>query len=274
MSGSDGRLVGIWGYPFIDLDGYLDPGQVASLHDELCLGLTKVRTTYTGGTLKWMGIVSPEVAQDPYLDAMEVVSRLSPADYARFLSLGDDPALRPDAPLPPFGDETDHPFTRAQMLWLEQRHGVYFPWKTVFHFVENHRWEDKNHGGGKVFTEEARLHFPKTVALLGALPFREIGRALLFGVQPNDHAPVHRDTAPDPDAPVAHCLTLMPGDEKRFFLLSPDRSRRVQPRSRAYWFNDMDWHGVEAGPRFQYSIRIDGVFEDAFLERLRRDLCR
>lgn len=274
MSGSDGRLVGIWGYPFLDLDGYIDPAQVAALHDEICLGLARVETTRTGATLKQMGIVPPEVAQDPYLDAMAVIARLSRDDYARFLALGDDPALSLDGPRPAFGDETDHPFTPAQQRLLDYRHGVYFPWKTVFHFVENQRWEDKNQGGGKGFTEAARLHFPKTVARLASLPFREIGRALLFGVHPNDHAPVHRDTTPAPDGQVAHCITLCPEEEKRFFLLSPDRSRRVQPRSRAYWFNDMDWHGVEPAPRFQYSIRVDGVFEEGFLERLRRDLCR
>jgi Rieske 2Fe-2S family protein len=37
-----------------------------------------------------------------------------------------------------------------------------------------------------------------------------------------------------------------------------------------YWFSDMDWHGVEADPFFRYSIRIDGVFEPAFVKELRR----
>ncbi len=48
MSGSDGRLVGIWGYPFLDLYGYIDPTQVAALHQEVCLGLARVETTRTG----------------------------------------------------------------------------------------------------------------------------------------------------------------------------------------------------------------------------------
>ncbi len=37
-----------------------------------------------------------------------------------------------------------------------------------------------------------------------------------------------------------------------------------------YWFNDMDWHGVEPDPFFRYSIRVDGVFEPGFLARVRR----
>ena len=36
--------------------------------------------------------------------------------------------------------------------------------------------------------------------------------------------------------------------------------------TRAYWFNDMDYHGVLADPFFRYSIRVDGVFAPGFVE--------
>ena len=42
--------------------------------------------------------------------------------------------------------------------------------------------------------------------------------------------------------------------------------------SRAYWFNDMDYHGVLADPFFRYSIRIDGTFTRAFERELRARL--
>jgi hypothetical protein len=32
----------------------------------------------------------------------------------------------------------------------------------------------------------------------------------------------------------------------------------------------MDYHGVEADPFFRYSVRVDGVFEPAFMRALRR----
>ena len=37
-----------------------------------------------------------------------------------------------------------------------------------------------------------------------------------------------------------------------------------------YWFNDADYHGVEPDPFFRYSIRVDGVFDPAFVEEMRR----
>lgn len=33
-------------------------------------------------------------------------------------------------------------------------------------------------------------------------------------------------------------------------------------------------HGVHADPWFRYSVRVDGIFEPDFLERIRRELRR
>jgi hypothetical protein len=34
----------------------------------------------------------------------------------------------------------------------------------------------------------------------------------------------------------------------------------------------MDYHGVERDPFFRYSVRVDGIFEPAFVERMRGSL--
>jgi Rieske 2Fe-2S family protein len=102
------------------------------------------------------------------------------------------------------------------------------------------------------------------------LPFREIGRCVLFGLEANDHAPVHRDTEPGTKAEIDHSISICPRANKRFFLMDPDRTYKTIIDSNVYWFNDMDWHGVEPDPFFRYSIRVDGVFEPAFLRELKR----
>jgi len=61
---------------------------------------------------------------------------------------------------------------------------------------------------------------------------------------------------------------------KRFDLLAPDGTSEVIVDSPIYWFNDMDWHGVHADPVFRYSVRVDGVFEAGFLDRIRRETAR
>jgi hypothetical protein len=263
---------GIWGRPYVDLSGFIDTSALTDLHEEICLGLCRVETSYTGGSLKWMGVVAPEVQADPHADVMHVISRFTRRELARFVSLGDDPHafdLDEDKDYE-FGDETDHPLNREQRLYLKYRYGVYFPWKVAYHLLENVWWEDKNSGEGKDFVGEAYEHFPRTLAFIRGLPFREIGRAVLFGLEANDHAPLHRDTRPGSKDEVDHSITICPMQNKRFYLADRDRATRLHVTPKVYWFNDMDWHGVEADPFFRYSIRVDGVFDPAFLRDLKR----
>ena len=262
---------GIWGLPYVDLAPLFDTSPLAEVDEEICLGLTRVATSYTGGSLKWMGVVAPPVQGDPYLDSMHVIERFSREELATFVSLSDDPgAFDLDRDDVAFGDETDHPLNKRQMLYLKYRYGVYFPWKVAYHLLDNVWWEDKNLGAGKSFHREAREVFPRTLDFIAGLPFREIGRAIVFGLEANDHAPLHRDTVPGSKAEVEHCITICPRQNKRFFLSTPDLSERLHVDTPLYWFNDMDWHGVEPDPYFRYSIRIDGVFDPAFVKDLRR----
>ncbi len=277
------RFAGIFGQPFLDLSPFLDTSCFAELHREITLGLAQAETRYTGGTLKSMGVCAPWVtSEEGWPDAMHVIRAMSREDFEDFLSLADydtsdfdpDPAARAEYT---FGDETEHPFTRAQEIFLETRGGAYFPWKACVHLLENDGWDDKHSGEGKAFTDEARRLFPKTVAFVESLPMTEIGRVVLFGLLPNDHAPMHRDSEPGKSLSVAQSISFEPAravddTPKGFTLASPDGSREVAVDTPIYWFNDMDWHGVKAAPFFRYSIRVDGVYDPAFLERVRRSV--
>ncbi len=198
MTSRSAPIIGLFGGPYIDLDHLVDQETLAEVDREVSLGLARVELGQTGGTLKWMGVVAPWQRDDDYLDAMDVIRSLTHDEYATFLDLAAERELLSDAPqaTTEFGDETERPFSIEQMRWLSYRHGVYFPWRVCYHLLENERWEDKHSGAGKSFSEEAREHFPKTLALIERLPFKEIGRAVIFGLEPNDHAPLHRDTEP------------------------------------------------------------------------------
>ena len=275
-SARPGRVWGIFGQPFLDLEGALDLSALDALDAEISRGIAHVETTYTGGTLKWMGVVAPWAMDDAYKDAMAVIEALPDEELQVFFSLADDPsALRvSERASYRFGDETDHPFNHAQERWLAYRHRVYFPWKVCYHLLENDRWEDKHSGVGKRFGDESREVFPETVRFLEGLPFSEIGRAVVFGLEPNDHAPLHRDTEPGRALGIAQSISLCPRGDKRFFLQNEERDEPVVVDARAYWFNDMDYHGVLADPFFRYSVRVDGVFAPGFVETLRERVTR
>lgn len=269
------RLCGIFGHAYADLSELIDISDFAALDDEILAALPRLETSYTGGSLKWMGVTAPWVNADPYVDYMRVIENFTPAELAKFVSYGSapdgfDPALKYD-----FGDETDYPLSHEQMLYLKYRYGVYFPWKVCYHLLENERWEDKHSGDGKAFREDAHELLPRTVAFIESLPFTEIGRVVLFGIEANDHAPAHRDSEPGKALSVAQSISFSPiqsARKKRFYVCDPAAGNKTIIDAPIYWFNDMDYHGVEPDPFFRYSIRVDGVFENDFVARIRGHL--
>src|SRR6185503_7790071 len=126
MSTDDGRgkVVGIGGHSYLDLEPHLDLSALPDLHEEICLGLSRVAVDYTGGSHRTLGIVPPSQAGQEYADYGEVLRRLSAAELALFRSLADAPtdAAAPADPGAAYGEERDIPLSRRQMLWLKFRH--------------------------------------------------------------------------------------------------------------------------------------------------------
>jgi hypothetical protein len=265
-------LIGIWGQPYLDLGAVLDVEAIASVDAEVTLGLARAEPGQTGGSLKHMGVTAPWVDEDPYVDYGHVIERFTLDQWRVLVSLSDAPSAFDERAWREtrFGDETPHPLNARQIRWLTYGFGAYFPWKVCVHLLENEAWEDKHSGAGKDFTDVARERFPRTVELVRGLPFREIGRVVIFGLLPNDHAPAHRDSEPGRALSIAQSISLDPRGTKRFYLTDVDHEREHDVEARAYWFNDMDYHGVHADPFFRYSIRVDGVFQPSFLKDLER----
>ncbi len=259
-------IVGIWGEPYIDLAHLIETDTLQAVHEEVCLGLARLPSAYTGGSHRSMGIMPAVFAAEPYRDYGEVLAGLSEEDAARFLSLGD---VR-DGDVSDFGEEREHELTRAQMQYLKIRHGVYFPWQAFYEMIPNKYWDQKSDAAGKAFLREAKTFFPKTIAMVESLPFASIGRCNIMGLDPNHHGTVHRDGDPVPEREPDHFMSICPAGDKTLFLWDDEAQRKTLVKSRAYWFNDHDFHGVETEPYFRYSIRVDGVFEDSFITELRQ----
>ena len=68
---------------------------------------------------------------------------------------------------------------------------------------------------------------------------------------------------------IAQSISFDPRRNKRFYVCDPSGADKTILDAPIYWFNDMDYHGVEPDPFFRYSIRVDGVFEPAFVEQMR-----
>jgi hypothetical protein len=264
-------LVGIFGKPYCRLDRYLDLAGLEVIHEEVCLALTQLPVDYTGGSHRSMGIVPPSQRAACHRDYGEVIRAMSDGEFLTFRSLSDDPsridpARRREVE---FGEEREHSLSRRQMLWLKVRFGVYFPWKAYVELIPNRYWSDKSDAAGKDFTRQARAFFPRTIAFVASLPFQHIGRCNVMGLEANDHGTVHRDGDPAEQSAPDHFISLCPNGDKALFLWDEEARKKTPVEGRAYWFNDFDYHGVDAAPFFRYSIRVDGVFRPEFIDMLR-----
>jgi hypothetical protein len=260
-------LVGIGGRPFVDLEPLLAPLGVLDaldeVHDEVCLALARLPWGMTGGSHRSMGIMPERLRHEALVDYGEVIASMSDAEYATLRDLADEPdefPARRDGAMR-FGEEREVPLGRRQLAWLKVRFGVYFPWKAYLELIPNQRWEEKTERAGKAFTATARAAFPRLVALAERLPLRWVGRCNVMGLEAHDHGTVHRDGDPGEPDPF---IMLCPNNDKRLYLYDEAHDRRHYVGSRAFWFNDRDFHGVAADPFFRYSIRVDGPFTDEF----------
>jgi len=267
-------LRGIFGQPFINLERYIDTTSFALLHEEVCLALAQIPVGYTGGSHRSMQIMPEGREHEAYVDYGEVIRSMTSEQFDVFRRLADDPsAIGPDARDSfEFGEERAISLSRRQMSWLEVRFGVYFPWKFYVELIPNRYWGDKSTAEGKTFTRIARTFFPKTIEFVQSLPFQQIGRCNIMGLQSFDHGTVHRDGDPDEQDQPDHFITFVPGGDKRLFLWDPVERREIHVDGRVYWFNDFDYHGVESAPFFRYSIRVDGIFHDDFFKQLHGDV--
>ncbi len=264
-------MVGLFGRPFVDLEPLLDVSRLAELHDEICLGLAQVPLDYTGGSHRSMQIMPPSREREALVDYGEVIRGLDAAAFEQFCLLSDRPLAieRGARGELTFGEERQVPLSRRQMAWLKVRYGVYFPWKGYVELIPNRSWGDKSSAEGKAWSRVAESFFPKTKAFVEALPFREIGRCNIMGLEAFDYGTVHRDGEPEEQDEPDHFITFCPGQNKQLFLWDEARKLEIDVPARVYWFNDFDYHGVRAAPHFRYSVRVDGVFEPAFLRRIR-----
>jgi hypothetical protein len=272
--GPDGRawpgIRGVLGRAYVDLAPLLDLGDLPAIHEEVCLALAQIPLDVTGGSHRSMGIMPHSRKAEAIVDYGEVIRAMSDAELATLRSLADD--ARAWEGLDPrsgeLGEERAVPLSRRQLAWLKVRFGVYFPWKGYVELIPNRYWGDKSSAAGKRFTRVAEAFFPSTIAFVRALPFIEIGRCNVMGLEAFDHGTVHRDGDPDEQGEPDHFVTLVPGGDKRVFLWDDTLREELAIEARAYWFNDFDYHGVSKSDRFRYSIRVDGVFDPAFAARL------
>lgn len=239
-----------------NMDKYIPHADFDELHDECCMGLAAINKVDIG---MFAGAIPPfEVEKFNGITGWsEVFRNLENYDF--------DGRHRTNV------DKIRSMYS----TWGEARKHIYryiyyaiggpVPWFYLIYILDG-RFAEKTQVPA-VATEHAK-HFPKTIDYIYKLPFKMVGRALFFTSYPNADVTCHRDAPSVPHKDHNINLFFCSGRPSYIYDEITEKKTYLDPEAKSYFFNNRDYHGVDAEPRFRYTLRIDGIFEDWLQEEL------
>tara|TARA_B100001027_G_scaffold215863_1_gene190755 strand:- start:3888 stop:4658 length:771 start_codon:yes stop_codon:yes gene_type:complete len=225
-------MLGIEGKPFKNFTKYTLDWDWQKLDNEICLMLAKNPLD------KWPkvgGSMPPELNQ-----------------YGKF----EDEALMEHTHDIPAG------FTQNEVRkFFYFKHRTNLPWFFVVDVKESSFADNMNDTSD--WNDSLGLGYLKE-CVYNDLPFKEIGRCVIYGSWANSIVPCHRDTLLDKE--VADTINFHPGGYRPVYVYdSLNKQKFYVPEGdlqyKAYSYNTKDYHGVDSMPYFSYTVRVDGKFK-------------
>ena len=115
-------------------------------------------------------------------------------------------------------------------------------------------------------TPEAE-EFSELMDFIATLPFKATGRMLIMYDDSGRAVSAHRD---HDSAELCHEFIWMRTNlDKPFYMLNPETGEKLYVASHSAWFDSVNqYHGADATGGLSFSIRVDGVFSDAFRNQI------
>lgn len=105
--------------------------------------------------------------------------------------------------------------------------------------------------------------FAPLIDFIATLPFSATGRMLIMYDPHGRAVSAHKDH--DSTELCHEFIWLRTNLSKPFYMLNPDSGERAYVTGHAAWFDTVNqFHGADASGALSFSIRVDGVFKDAF----------
>lgn len=144
--------------------------------------------------------------------------------------------------------------------------GAPIPWFFVLNLKNNDFWSKTQDIGT---WDENIKYFPKLKEYVRTLPFKSVGRIVIFATYMNAPVLAHRDAVVKEHKDHAINLFFTGGDRKSYVYDEIKKTKiYLDPGARSYFINNRDYHGVDPEPKVRYTVRIDGTFEDWLCDEL------
>lgn len=245
--------------PIKSMDEYIDHSQDEDLHIECCKGLALTKNLQFG---RVRGSFVPEERaeyenKNSWTELLHNIEELDPTGKHR-QAIEEISKITSE-------EDNQYAIYKYSMFAL----GAMVPWFFALPLkLNDFRTKNLKEGDWAPAIE----HFPNLKKYLESLPFKFIGRVIFFVAYPNSPVLTHRDAIVTEHKD--HNINLFfTGGERSSFIWDEKKKEKVylEKGSRSYFFNNRDYHGVDADPKVRYTLRIDGVFEDWLCEELKLD---
>lgn len=226
-------LLGIDGKPFIDYSQYVREWDMDGIDEELCLMMSKHPLDKYP---KVVGSQPPELKYGEFEDPVMY-------DYREQMSS--------------FDDKLDDMSYMEVRKYFHFRHKTVIPWFFIIDLKPS-LFEDK-HLDTTQWSDIADKT-PYTRHCIEKLPFKQIGRVVIYGSWTNSCVPCHRDMLPTKTP--ERIINFNPGGYRPIYVYdSLNKKKHYLPKQcKAHSYNTSDYHGVDSVPHFSYTVRVDGSF--------------
>lgn len=118
--------------------------------------------------------------------------------------------------------------------------------------------------------EDIVSKFTYTKKCIEELPFKEIGRVVIYGSWPESRVPCHRDKAPSTD--FDNHINFNPGGYRPVYVYDSVNDKKIflPTDHKLYAYNTSDYHGVDPLSYFSYTVRVDGVYSEEGLNFIKK----
>ncbi len=243
--------------PIVPMDKYIDTSKNLELHLEICRGMALAKeqkvATYPGSVHK----SESEKGKKSFTEILWDLEKYDPTGVHRtqIEKLANESN----------SGSTYHPAIYRYMYYAM---GADIAWYHTY-YLRRQGFGQKTKSEGSQWTEEALMFFPNVVEYIKKLPFKEIGRVLIFSTFPGTGITAHRDYHITPHRD--HMINLYLGQGWRPSFIWDDVANKkvyLEEGATSYCFNNRDYHGVDPEPGYKYTLRVDGTFEDWLQEEL------
>lgn len=234
--------------PIVNMDKYINSNFNEELHIECLKGLALSEKHFKMGM--FIGDLPPEEEK-----------RLGTKSWSRILKDSKD-KIHLNA-IKDLLEKTNS--FRSAYLYSYFGMGATIPWFFGLYLMDN-KFTNKTNNG--IYNEDVIKNFPLLKEYIKTLPFKIIGRVMFFCTYPGAGVAIHRDWPMEEHSD--HNINLFFTTGRPSFIWDEIKKEKIylEKEATSYFFNNRDYHGVDAENTFRYTLRIDGTFEDEICDEL------